>query len=99
MKNGKQIDQLRRHLFKNTEEKRVLLKAISKDYHLPWLCRQRAVARLAKLPRNGSKTRVRNRCIITGRTRSIEQPFKLSRISFRQLAARGLLPGVYKASR
>ena len=98
MKNGKQIDQLRRRLFKNTEEKRVLLKAISKDSHLPWKIRQEAICRLTSLPRNSSKTRVRNRCILTGRTRSIEQPFKLSRISFRQLAARGLLPGVYKAS-
>jgi small subunit ribosomal protein S14 len=98
MKNGKQIDQLRRNLLKNTEEKRSLLKAISKDSHLPWRDRQEAIIRLARLPRNGSKTRIRNRCILTGRTRSIQQPFKLSRISFRQLAARGLLPGVYKAS-
>lgn len=98
MKNGKQIDQLRRNLLKNTEEKRSLLKAISKDSHLPWRDRQEAIIRLARLLRNGSKTRIRNRCILTGRTRSIQQPFKLSRISFRQLAARGLLPGVYKAS-
>jgi len=98
MKNGKQIDQLRRNLLKNTEGKRSLLKAISKDSHLPWRDRQEAIIRLARLPRNGSKTRIRNRCILTGRTRSIQQPFKLSRISFRQLAARGLLPGVYKAS-
>jgi small subunit ribosomal protein S14 len=98
MNYGKQIDQLRRNLLKNTEEKRSLLKAISKDSHLPWRDRQEAIIRLARLPRNGSKTRIRNRCILTGRTRSIQQPFKLSRISFRQLAARGLLPGVYKAS-
>lgn len=98
MKNGKQVDQFRRRLYKKTENTRNLLKAVAKDTHLEWVFRQQAVLQLAELPRNGSKTRIRNRCILTGRARSIHQPFKLSRLSFRRLAAKGLLPGVYKAS-
>jgi len=98
MKNGKQVYQLRRSLYQKTENTRNLLKAVAKDVHIDWAYRQEAVLLLAELPRNGSKTRVRNRCILTGRARGIHQPFKLSRLSFRRLAAKGFLPGVFKAS-
>jgi len=53
---------------------------------------------LQKLPRNGAKARVRNRCQLTGRSRAYVGAFGLSRIAFRELALQGLIPGVRKAS-
>ena len=50
------------------------------------------------LPRNASPTRVVNRCLVTGRRRAFLRRFKLSRISFRELASSGMLPGVTKSS-
>jgi small subunit ribosomal protein S14 len=53
---------------------------------------------LAKLPRNSSPTRLTRRCIETGRSRSYMRQFGLSRISFREHASKGEIPGVTKAS-
>jgi small subunit ribosomal protein S14 len=53
---------------------------------------------LAKLPRNSSPTRLRNRCHVTGRSRGYMRRFGLSRITFRELALRGEIPGVTKSS-
>jgi small subunit ribosomal protein S14 len=53
---------------------------------------------LAKLPRNSSPTRWKNRCIETGRPRGYMRTFGLSRISFREHASKGEIPGVTKAS-
>ncbi len=50
------------------------------------------------LPRNSSKVRVRNRCSLTGRPRGYIRQFGLSRITFREMASQGLIPGVKKAS-
>ncbi|MBM7706311.1 30S ribosomal protein S14 [Chryseomicrobium aureum] len=55
-------------------------------------------AALAKLPRDSSPTRLKNRCELTGRPRGVMRKFKLSRIAFRELAHKGQLPGVKKAS-
>jgi len=57
-----------------------------------------AQAKLAKLPRNSSPVRVRNRCSVTGRPRAHLRRFGLSRITFRELAAKGQIPGVTKSS-
>ncbi len=57
-----------------------------------------AQRKLAKLPRNSSKVRVRNRCNLTGRPRAHIRRFGLSRITFRELALGGKIPGVTKAS-
>ncbi len=57
-----------------------------------------AMFRLHSLPRNASPTRVRNRCILTGRPRAFYRKFGLSRIKFRELALEGKIPGVTKAS-
>ena len=54
--------------------------------------------RLAQLPRNSSKNRIRNRCLLTGRPRGVYRKFGLSRIAFRDLASDGKLPGVVKSS-
>jgi small subunit ribosomal protein S14 len=53
---------------------------------------------LAKLPRNSSPTRLKNRCSETGRPRSFMRQFGLSRLSFREHAVKGEIPGVTKAS-
>ena len=60
--------------------------------------KQVAVARLDKLPKSSSHIRIRNRCFKTGRPRGVIRRFKLSRISFRETALRGEIPGVTKAS-
>ncbi len=57
-----------------------------------------ALEALAKLPRNASPVRLRNRCGINGRPRGFMREFGISRVQFRQLAGAGLIPGVKKAS-
>ena len=53
---------------------------------------------LAKLPRNSAKIRVRNRCGVTGRPRGYHRKFNMSRVSLRELASDGMIPGVVKSS-
>ena len=60
--------------------------------------KQTAVARLDNLPKSSSHIRVRNRCFKTGRPRGVIRRFKLSRLSFREIALRGEIPGITKAS-
>ncbi|MFZ4682480.1 MAG: 30S ribosomal protein S14 [Terrimicrobiaceae bacterium] len=55
-------------------------------------------ASISQLPRNASPTRLVNRCIVTGRRRAFMRRFKLSRITFRELASSGMIPGVTKSS-
>ena len=57
-----------------------------------------AVAKLDKLPKSSSRIRIRNRCFKTGRPRGVMRRFKLSRLSFREMALNGEIPGVTKAS-
>ena len=57
-----------------------------------------AILKLAGLPRNSSKVRIRNRCEISGRPRSYYRKFKMSRIALREFASQGLIPGMTKAS-
>lgn len=57
-----------------------------------------AQLKLNKLPKNSSPNRIRNRCQITGRSRAVYRRFGISRITFREYAHKGLLPGVKKAS-
>lgn len=54
--------------------------------------------KLAQMPRNSSKTRVRRRCFLTGRPRGVHREYGLSRIAIRELALSGQLPGVIKSS-
>lgn len=54
--------------------------------------------KLNKIPRNSSLVRIKNRCVKTGRSKGNYRLFKISRITFRELAAKGLLPGISKAS-
>jgi len=78
--------------------KRENLKKIIKNRSLPLKERFDAQLKLAKLPRNSSKTRIRNRCEITGRPRGVYRKLKISRIALRELAAEGKIPGMTKSS-
>lgn len=60
--------------------------------------RFRAQLKLAELPRNSARVRLRNRCQISGRPRAYYRRFGVSRIAFRDLASYGMLPGVKKSS-
>lgn len=60
--------------------------------------REEAVIALNKLPKNSSPIRLRNRCLLTGRVRGYLRKFKISRITFREMASNGEIPGVTKAS-
>lgn len=78
--------------------KRAALKEIIMNRDLPLGERFEAQLKIAKLPRNGAKTRIRNRCELTGRPRAYHRKFRMSRICLRLLAGSGMLPGVIKAS-
>jgi small subunit ribosomal protein S14 len=74
------------------------LKAIADDESRDETERLIARLKLAEVPRNGNPTRVRNRCELTGRSRAYYRKFRLSRIMLRDLANKGLIPGVTKSS-
>ncbi|MDR2765894.1 MAG: 30S ribosomal protein S14 [Holosporaceae bacterium] len=77
---------------------RAALKAVIMDKSVAPDRRFAAQLKLAAMPRTSSATRIRNRCIITGRTRGVYRKFGISRIMLREMAAEGLIPGVHKAS-
>ncbi|MCH9753779.1 MAG: 30S ribosomal protein S14 [Alphaproteobacteria bacterium] len=85
-------------LVKKFKNKRASLKALIADKTLSSEERFAAQLKLAKLPRNSSEVRLRNRCEITGRPRGFYRRFKISRIALREMASFGLLPGVKKSS-
>jgi ribosomal protein S14 len=91
-------DMTRRLLLAKYELKRVQYKALCQDRNLPNAVRNDYFFKLSKLPRNSSKTRIRNRCTITGRSRAVYKQFRVSRIVFRELATQGALCGIYKSS-
>lgn len=88
----------REGLTKKFASRRGALKAMQRDRALPAEERFDAAMKLSALPRNASPVRVHNRCLLTGRSKGNYRKFKLSRIAFRELASRGLVPGVVKAS-
>jgi len=88
----------RKNVVKLYRQRREELKKRTKDITSSAEERQRASMELSQLPRDASPTRVRNRCIMTGRPRGYYRKFGLSRIALRDLALRGELPGVVKAS-
>jgi len=85
-------------LVKQYASKREALKAIANDESLPLEDRFEARLKLAELPRNSSKTRIRNRCEVTGRPRAYYRKLKMSRVSLRELGSLGLIPGLVKSS-
>ncbi len=88
----------RRKLTKQYSGKRARLKAIVGDKNKPLEDRFEAAVKLAALPRNGSATRIRNRCEVTGRARGYYRKLKMSRIAVREFGAKGLIPGLVKSS-
>ncbi|PZA12368.1 30S ribosomal protein S14 [Rhodopseudomonas palustris] len=88
----------RKKMAKNAAPKRARLKAVIADKSKPMEERFAATLKLAEMPRNSSATRIRNRCDLTGRPRSVYRLNKLSRIAIRDLGSKGLVPGLVKSS-
>ncbi len=88
----------RKVLVERHRARRLELKKLMKDPQLSLEDQHEAFLALCKLPRDSSPTRVRNRCILTGRPRGYYRKFGLSRIALRDLALRGELPGMVKSS-
>jgi len=85
-------------LVKKFSKKRESLKKIIKDKKLPLAERFAAQLKIAKLPRNSAKIRIRNRCEITGRPHGVYRKLRISRIALRDLASKGKIPGMTKSS-
>jgi small subunit ribosomal protein S14 len=88
----------RRKLAKKYSGRRSRLKAIAQDKSVPMEERFAAALKLAQVPRNSSRTRIRNRCEVTGRPRGFYRKLKMSRIALRDLGSQGLIPGLLKSS-
>ena len=93
VKNLQRIELCKRYSKRRTD----LLNKIN-DENLSYEERQAFRLKLEKLPKNSLKIRIRNRCNLTGRPRGVYRKFGLSRITFREMALQGLIPGVTKAS-
>ena len=92
-KNNKRI-KLSNRLYSKREK----LKKIVMNKKLPLEERFKAQQKLSQLPRNSAKTRVMNRCEITGRPHGVYRKLKISRIALRQLGLQGKIPGLVKSS-
>jgi small subunit ribosomal protein S14 len=82
----------------NQAAKRAALKKIIMDKSTPMEERFSAQLKLAALPRDGSKTRIRNRCEVSGRPRGVYRKLRMSRIALRDLGNTGKVPGLVKSS-
>jgi len=91
-------DQKRRKTVKKYAAKRAQLLEIINNQKLSPEERYEARLRLQKLPRNANPVRLRNRCALTGRPRGVYRKFGLGRLKLREIAMRGEIPGVIKAS-
>ncbi|MDR1437950.1 MAG: 30S ribosomal protein S14 [Puniceicoccales bacterium] len=92
-RNLKRIRMVEKYAKKRGELKRIISSPQATDEEF-----FRAQRALAELPKNSNRTRVRNRCVITGRSRGVHSRFGISRLVLRELVAGGCLPGVIKAS-
>ena len=92
-KNNKRIK-----LSEKFRKKRSELKKIIMNKKLPLEERFKAQQKLSNLPRNSSRTRVMNRCQITGRPHGVYRKLKISRIALRKLGLEGKIPGMMKSS-
>jgi small subunit ribosomal protein S14 len=88
----------RKAMTKRFAPKYAALKAVANDKSADDGDRLMARLKMAALPRNGNPTRIRNRCELTGRPRAYYRKFRLCRIMLRDLANKGLIPGVTKSS-
>jgi small subunit ribosomal protein S14 len=88
----------RRKMVAQFAERRAALKQKAGDESISQEERFQARLKLAALPRNSARVRIRNRCEVTGRPRGNYRKFKLSRIALRELGAQGMIPGLVKSS-
>lgn len=88
----------REKLVRKFAARRAELKRRARDPKLSPEERMVAREQLAKLPRNSSPVRLKTRCVVSGRPKAVYKEFMLSRIAFREMALRGELPGIHKAS-
>ena len=95
---AKEKNNRRRKLAEQFAEKRKVLKAVIMDRSKPMDERFAAQLKLAQLPRNSAKNRIRNRCELTGRPRGFYRKLKLCRNQLRELASQGRIPGMTKSS-
>ena len=91
-------DQKRRKTVEKFKAKRTALLEIIQDSRASDEAREEARAKLQRLPRDASPVRLRNRCALTGRPRGVYSKFGLGRNKLRDLALKGEIPGVIKAS-
>jgi small subunit ribosomal protein S14 len=88
----------RARMAKRFAGRRAKLKKVARDRNLSMEERFAATLKLAELPRNSAKIRVRNRCEVTGRPRAYYRKLKMSRIALRELGSKGMIPGLVKSS-
>ena len=88
----------RKKLVKKYAGKYASLRAVADDTSRDETERLIARLKMAEIPRNGNPTRVRNRCEMTGRPRAYYRKFRLARVMLRDLANKGLIPGLTKSS-
>jgi small subunit ribosomal protein S14 len=93
VKNDKRLKLSKKYSVKRNE-----LRSILKDPNADDEAKLEAQFALQRLPRNSAEVRHRNRCVVSGRSRGYYRKFGLSRIAFRELSLRGLVPGVRKSS-
>jgi small subunit ribosomal protein S14 len=98
MKSLIEKDKKRRYLYSLYEKKYWILKYIHSNRNLSYNIRREAYLQLNKFPRSSSLVRLRTRCVLTNRGRSVYKKFKLSRLKLRTLALKGELPGIKKIS-
>ena len=98
MSNSIQRDLRKRKSFAQAELRRLELQSLIANLNLPPEVRGDCIKELNAFPKNTSRVRIKNRCILTGRGRSVSRWCRLSRIEFRRLAAQGNLMGVTKSS-
>ncbi len=88
----------RMKLVKQYAGRRAKLKATADDNSLTMEERFEARLKLSELPRNSAAARIRNRCEVSGRSRSVYRKMRMSRIALRELGSKGLIPGLVKSS-
>ena len=93
-----QKNEKRKRMVAQYASKRGALKAIIKNRETPMAERFAAQLKLNELPRDSSKSRIRNRCEISGRPRGVYRKLRMSRIAIRDFGATGKIPGLVKSS-
>jgi len=88
----------RTKLIKKYADRRAALRSVIRDHNVSIEEKMAAQAKMQSLPRDSNRTRSRNRCLLTGRSRGVYRKFGLARSKLRELAMSGIIPGLQKAS-